>query len=84
MLQTQLDKTKKEWEEKCELLKSVKIRYEFENFIPNYLIPAISPCYQSNQSLEIQLAQLQLEVTTLEKSQLEFEEYKKKIEASSR
>ena len=37
-----------------------------------------------NQSLDIQLTQLQLEVATLSKSQLEFEDYKKRIESASR
>ena len=33
---------------------------------------------------EVQISQMQMELTTLGQVQLEFEEYKKKVEASSR
>ena len=40
--------------------------------------------YFRNQRLEVQLAQLQLEVSTLSKTQLEYQEFKKNVESASR
>lgn len=38
----------------------------------------------SNHEMELQVSQLQLEINTLQQMQIEWEQYKKKIEASSR
>lgn len=37
-----------------------------------------------NQSLEVQLVQMEAEIATLTKAQVELEEYKKKVEANAR
>ena len=78
-LTTKLTDYDKKMKERKEEIQRLKMQYA------TYLSVMHSNChYCSNHEIELQVSQLKLEINTLHQMQMEWEQYKKKVEASSR
>jgi len=78
-LTTKLTDYDKKMKERKEEIQRLKMQYA------TYLSVVHSNYhYCSNHEIELQVSQLKLEINTLHQMQMEWEQYKKKVEASSR